>query len=118
MAATGLHGLFEIQSGGSSNSPVASPPIAHQKKHDTQGRHTPANIELNDLVIKDPQPSKSGTQTPKTPIETEQVHPPSNGAVNDAVDIMHSWNDPPINKWRILSCCLQYLANGIQDAGS
>jgi fucose permease len=32
--------------------------------------------------------------------------------------MMQSWNDPPKNKWRLLSCCLMYFINGINDSAT
>ncbi|PVI03591.1 MFS general substrate transporter [Periconia macrospinosa] len=113
MTSAGLHGLFEIQS----SSPIASPPVTHQKKS-APVRQTPASIELNDFTLDRGQTSTgnpSGTQTPKTPKETEQNQSPD-VAQHEPAQIMHTWNDHPITKWRILCCCLLCFANGIHDA--
>lgn len=123
MASAGLHGLFDIQSG----RPVASPPATHQKNN-SKIRQAPSNIELDDLAFgkryngpsgsgaQTPAEVPSGTQTPKTPHELEMSRPTSPSR-NEAVGLMQSWNNPPINKWRILCCCLIYFNNGINDSG-
>lgn len=55
----------------------------------------------------------SGTQTPRTPNELEQSRPPSPDYDDaDAVHILQSWNNPPINRYRLLSACLMNFGNG------
>lgn len=62
-------------------------------------------------------PTPSGTQTPRTPNELEQSRPPSpDYGENDAVDVVQSWNNPPINRYRLLSACLMNFGNGLNDA--
>jgi len=126
----GLHGLFDI---GSSPGTVASPAASHQQNLATT-RQKPSNIELDEFAFgkcyngpADPASTKSkdlasGTQTPmetimpQTPNELEQSRP-STPRQDDAVGLVQRWNDPPINKWRVLSCCLMYLGTGINDSG-
>jgi hypothetical protein len=122
MASAGLHGFIGIQS----SPTVASPPVVHQKKPSLT-RELPSNIELDHLAFgvryngpSEPgsqTPIQSGVQTPKTPNELEQSRPPS-PTQHEAVGVMQGWNNPPINKWRILCCCLIYLGNGINDSGT
>ena len=57
-----------------------------------------------------------GTQTPKTPNELEMSCPPT-PRQDEAVGLVQTWNNPPMNKWRILCCCLIYFGNGLNDAG-
>lgn len=113
MASAALHGFFDIQPA----SAVTSPPAAHRKDI-SQARHAPSEFELDNLTFGKCYngPVESGAQTPKTPNELEMSRPPS-PVGNDAVPIMQSWNNPPMNKWRILCCCLIYLGNGINDSG-
>ncbi|KAF2241064.1 MFS general substrate transporter [Trematosphaeria pertusa] len=112
MASAALHGFFDIQPA----SAVTSPPAAHRKDI-SQARHAPSEFELDNLTFGKCYngPVESGAQTPKTPNELEMSRPPS-PVGNDAVPIMQSWNNPPMNKWRILCCCLIYLGNGINDS--
>lgn len=128
MAPAALHGLFDIQQSSSSTStPVTSPPAAHQKTKSTVNiKEAPSNIELDNLSFGQryngpsptPQTPKgfSGAQTPKTPNELEMSRPGSPTG-NEAVPLMQTWNSPPMNKWRILCCCLIYFGNGINDSG-
>lgn len=59
----------------------------------------------------------SGAQTPRTPIDLEQSRPPSpDFSDTDAVEILQSWNNPPINRYRLLSTCLMNFGNGLNDA--
>ncbi|KAF1948870.1 MFS general substrate transporter [Byssothecium circinans] len=121
-ASTRLHGLFDVQS----STPVASPPVAYQKKP-TRIRDPPSIIELDDLtfgnrysrpstsVPQTPNEQRSGFITPKTPHEVESSSPPT-PTQNEGVAIMQSWNNPPINKWRILCCCMIYFGNGLNDS--
>jgi hypothetical protein len=43
---------------------------------------------------------------------------PSSPVNHDPVDAVQTWNSEPMNKWRILSCCLLYFANGMNDSGA
>lgn len=63
----------------------------------------------------DQQP-RPGTQTPKTPNDLE-ASCPSTPMRDEAVGLVQTWNNPPMNKWRILCCCVIYFGNGLNDAG-
>ncbi|KAF1993304.1 MFS general substrate transporter [Amniculicola lignicola CBS 123094] len=114
-----IHGFFDIQSAPCT---VAPPAATHQKK----SNQAPAAIELDELAsgARYNGPSGSEPQTPRepwepqtlmSPNELERSQPPSPKR-DEVVGLMQSWNDPPINKWRILSCCLIYFGNGINDS--
>lgn len=62
------------------------------------------------------QSKQTGTQTPKTPNELEMSRPPT-PRQDGAVGLVQTWNNPPMNKWRILCCCMIYFGNGLNDAG-
>ncbi|KAF2273501.1 MFS general substrate transporter [Westerdykella ornata] len=49
--------------------------------------------------------------------ELEMSRPPS-PTMEDTFSQMQTWNDPPVNKWRILSCCLIYFGNGLNDSAT
>lgn len=114
MASTNLHGMFDIQS-------VPAP--TYQK-----GNGKPAHVGvLPDIELepiragKDSNASyfdqpKTGTQTPKTPNDLEASCPPT-PRHDDAVGLVQTWNNPSMNKWRILCCCVIYFGNGLNDAG-
>lgn len=51
-----------------------------------------------------------------TPSEIEMSRPPT-PRQEDAVGLVQTWNNPSMNKWRILCCCMIYFGNGVNDAG-
>ncbi|KAF2808230.1 MFS general substrate transporter [Mytilinidion resinicola] len=53
--------------------------------------------------------------TPKSPNELEMSRPPSPKRDEAASLVQTFWN-PPMNKWRVLSCCLTYFGNGMNDS--
>jgi hypothetical protein len=61
--------------------------------------------------------AKGGYSPPKIPGDLELSRPPSpvSSSVNVA-DVAQSWNNPPMNKWRLLAACLFCLANGCNDS--
>ncbi|ORX92178.1 major facilitator superfamily domain-containing protein [Clohesyomyces aquaticus] len=118
-------GFFDIQSSSTADQ-LTTPAATHQKLPN----HAPTTIELDELAfgkryngppqpgMQTPRELPSGAQTPvtpKTPNELEMSRPPSPRA-NEGVGLMQSWNDPPVNRWRVLSCCLIYFGNGINDS--
>ncbi|KAF2121103.1 major facilitator superfamily domain-containing protein [Lophiotrema nucula] len=109
MSSAGFHGLFNIER----SSEPATPPASHQE---AVKRDAPTSIELDQIVFgkryNGPPPV-----TPKTPNELEMSRPPSPKR-DEAVGLMQSWNNPPMNKWRVLSCCLIYFVNGINDSAT
>jgi len=124
MASTALHSLLDIQH---ASGAVTSPPAAHRKDHSAaQGAH--AGTELTNFKPKthhvdlDGQNDKistdlpSGTQPAETPLQLEMSRS-SSPVGNEVVNLMQSWNNPAVNKWRILCCCLIYFGNGLNDSG-
>lgn len=129
MASASFHSLFEIQHSPSTSDNISSPPATLQK-----GRvQAPTAIELDDYVFgkryngpdslpQTPMEGRSGTQDPveqfmpKSPNELESSRP-SSPKREEAASLVQSWNNPPMNKWRVLSCCVIYLGNGINDSG-
>ena len=59
--------------------------------------------------------SPSGTQSPRTLNELESSRPPSPNT-DDGADVVQTLSNPPMNKWRLLSCCCMCFANGFQDS--
>lgn len=132
MSAAAKFGFFDIQS---SPSATVTSPAATLQKSKSQARQAPSNIELDEYTFGKQYngPPKSGPPTPgetpsgmQTPIEPatpmdlnelEMSRPPS-PKNDEAIGMMQSWNDPPKNKWRILSCCLIYFGNGINDSAT
>jgi hypothetical protein len=121
MGSSSLHGMFEIQSVAPAN-----PAPAYQKG---KGKQPHIGV-LPDIELEAIKPGKSssdtyvdrqaqqtpGIQTPKTPNELEMSCPPT-PKQDEAVGLVQTWNNPPMNKWRILCCCLIYFGNGLNDAG-
>ncbi|KAF1919531.1 major facilitator superfamily domain-containing protein [Ampelomyces quisqualis] len=113
---TPLHSIFDIHP----SSKVASPAPTYQ-----QSNKQPENLRnvgiLPDIELDHFPTSKGsskppiGAQTPRTPNELEMSRPPT-PRHDDAVGLMRTWNNPPMTKWRILSCCLIYFANGMNDS--
>lgn len=133
MSSAGVHGFFNIKA----DPKVTSPQPTYQK--DKSGSKPPQSLNdvgiLPDMELESLASGKNhgitkapgsqtpatenppGVQTPKTPNELEMSRPPTPRR-DDAVGLMRTWNSPPMTKWRILSCCLIYLCNGINDSGT
>ncbi|KAH7130380.1 major facilitator superfamily domain-containing protein [Dendryphion nanum] len=111
MSSASLHGLFDIKS---SPNAVASPAATHQKNTATT-RQAPSNIELDEYTFG--KVYNGPTADAQTPNELEQSRPTS-PARDEGVGLIQRWNDPPINRWRLLSCCLIYLGNGMNDSAT
>lgn len=128
MAGPGLHNLFDIHP----DPKVSTPAPTYQK----DVKPVPQNlrdvgilpdIELDQITsgqkptnnesTKAGQATPTGAQTPRTPNELEMSRPPT-PRQDDAVGLMRTWNSPPMTKWRVLSCCLIYFANGMNDSGT
>lgn len=54
-------------------------------------------------------------QASKTPDELERSQPPTPKR-DEAAGIVPSFSYPKMNKWRVLSCCLEYFGNGLNDS--
>ena len=95
------------------SSTITGPPAAFQKA--PRIPDPPSQYELDDIT-NGPSilPTTSGTQTPKTPDDLEMSRPPS--PIADEVDALQTLNNPPMNKWRLLSCCCMCFANGLNDS--
>ncbi|MCJ1252382.1 hypothetical protein MMC24_000188 [Lignoscripta atroalba] len=102
------------------SSQLADPPAVLDKNaHTTEPK--PSNYELDQLIggsyyngPSQPQ-APSDTQTPITPNDLEMDRP-SSPRSRDAADIVQSLSNPPMNKWRLLSCCLMCFGNGLNDS--
>lgn len=62
-------------------------------------------------------PERTGSNPPRTPHELETNGSLSSLRPDDAVNVVQSWKDPAMNKWRILSACVVCFANGCNDSG-
>ena len=99
---------------------IQGPPAALRKAPPQPD--APSGYELDDFTRNRPYdgpfsepPTPSGARTPKTPNELEMSRPPSPVA-DDAADVVQTLDNPPVNKWRLLSCCCMCFANGLNDS--
>lgn len=101
------------------SSPVTGPPAVVLT--DSPAPTAPTPYELDQINSGDRSngppipPTPSGCQTPRTPNELEMSRPPTPGT-DDAADVVQTLSNPPMNKWRLLSCCCMCFANGFQDS--
>lgn len=72
----------------------------------------PDAIELNDCGNLS---RKHGEARPSSPSELENSQPPT-PRQSDSTGLVPSWSYPKMNKWRILSACLVYFGNGMNDS--
>ncbi|TKA72005.1 hypothetical protein B0A49_04151 [Cryomyces minteri] len=105
------------------------PPVLPKDRHSIS---TPNDIELGTIWgdrcnesggaslpqgAQTPGRTPHGAQTPKTPNELEMSRPPSPKR-DEAANLVQSWSNPPMNKWRVLSACLVYFGNGMTDSAT
>jgi fucose permease len=60
-------------------------------------------------------PPNCGSQTPQMPVDSFSSRPASPRR-HEAANLVQSWSSPSMSKWRILSCCLMYFGNGMNDS--
>ncbi|KAF1927957.1 MFS general substrate transporter [Didymella exigua CBS 183.55] len=117
MVSSSLHGMLDIQSIAPTN---PGPTYQKSGKQPHIGRLPDVELQpiepgkSSDDAYFDQEP-KTGIQIPKTPNTLEASCPPT-PTQDEAVGLVQTWNNPPINKWRILCCCLMYFGNGLNDA--
>ena len=124
MAPSTFNGLFEVQSASKITNPEPSYQQSRSKGTNLEDIGVLPPIELDNFATKkntddasptSPHAQKAAPLSPKTPYELEMSSPPSL-ARDDAVNVTQTWNNPSMNKWRILCCCMIYFANGINDS--
>lgn len=100
-------------------SPITGPPAA-LRKDPYALPDLPTAFELDELNkssrIHGPSlpPTPSGAQTPAlTDVEMSRTPSPEYG---QAVEVMQSLTNPPINRWRVFSACLMSFGNGLNDS--
>lgn len=87
----------------------------------------PSPLELDEFEfgvryngpLQDHSTPKPGYQTPHA--EPQTLHPllasrPPMPRADEAVSLVPTWRNPPMNKWRVLSCCLVYFGMGMNDS--
>lgn len=111
-----LGALFEI----TSSKRVSSPTEAHQEC-------PPTTVELDQFEWGDrlngpadahlkPSGAVLDTSGPTTSNDLE-MSVPAPARSEDATSLIQTWSNPPMNTWRVLSCCLIYFGNGLNDSG-
>ena len=116
MATYALATMIEAE-GHSKESPLPSPAAVLPREQHGIAR-TPTAVELDQLALgkplSGPSRSHSGNQSPTKSNEyevgDERTQDPA-----EAIHMLQSWNNPPINKWRVLGICLFQIGNGMQD---
>jgi len=98
-------------------------PVAPQKAFPRTYHSVPDSLELENLQwgkkLNSPAATPSGTQTPITPSELEMsrpVTPKMDENEQDGAEIMQSFSNPPMNRFRMLSVCLMNFGNGLSDS--
>ena len=56
-----------------------------------------------------------GRQTPSSPNDIYFSRHLGLGS-HEPANIVQSWTNPSVNKWRVLSCCMMYFGNGMNDS--
>jgi hypothetical protein len=100
---------------------IVLPPKAFARTYSVQDP-----VELADFNRSPYEPSASGhatpsgAQTPRTPSELELSRPATprgtRGDEDDGVEVMQSFSNPPMNRFRMLSVCLLNFGNGLSDS--
>jgi hypothetical protein len=64
------------------------------------------------------QTPKSEWETPILPNDLEMSRPPTPGHENqaDGVEVLQSFSNPPINRYRLLSLCVLWFGGGLADS--
>ena len=73
------------------------------------------NPELGDIGLR---PISNQAEPDRDSLQNESPfeHTPQDDADRLISHQVQSWSNPPINRWRVLSCCLVYFGNGMNDS--
>lgn len=130
MATSSLGSYFDVQSPGGPQqddsvqtplSPISTPQRILPRPYHSVPQATHDHIELESTKpnVRNFTPYQSGTatpsefRTPKTPNDLEQSRPAS---PNNGFHALHSWRNPSMNKYRMMSVCLMNFGNGMNDS--
>ncbi|KAK5165603.1 uncharacterized protein LTR77_009132 [Saxophila tyrrhenica] len=103
-----------------SSAPIKEPPSAKVSQKSPSIRELDA-IELPDYGLTNKGDKNAAAHdgttppTPKTPNDLERSQPPT-PRQSEAAGIMPTFWYPGMNKWRVLSACGEYFANGLNDS--
>ena len=108
-----------------------SPPALHTKEHHAGPASKPestVDIELQSIHSPAQQPSPKPSSikitpvletpspaTPKTPSQLEHSRP-SSPHQDRTTDMVQSFWNPYVNRFRVVACCLMLIGNGLNDA--
>src|SRR5690554_2798069 len=103
------------------SSSLTNPPATVRR--DKQGIPShPSDFELNNIqeappLVRSPSYPASGQAStrPTTPNDLERSNPPTPMA-NGGVDLLQTFSNPPMNKWRMTSSAMMNFANGMNDS--
>ena len=118
MSSHTIGALLSIESSGPSR--VTPPAAVIQKDVKSCPMHAPTEHELDQIQFGKPLRGPTDglvTDPSVTPDELERSAPPTPKR-EEAVDLVQSIWNPPMNKWRLLSACLMNFANGLNDGAA
>lgn len=119
--------VIEVESASGSSEqyviPIAPQKAVAKNYHSVPLPQAPDAIELDKIEwgtkLNGPRPepksrSNSGWQTPQTPNDIEMSRPATPG--HNGVDVVQSFSNPPMNRFRMTSVSLLNFANGLSDS--
>lgn len=118
MSSHALSTFIDVESSGPSR---ITPPSAVVLKDGKPILPSSPNVhELDEIRFGRPlngSADSAATQNSATPNELERSAPPTPKR-DEAVNLVQSFSNPPMNKWRLLSACLMNFANGLNDGAA
>ncbi|KAI9750872.1 MAG: Mss4p nuclear export [Chaenotheca gracillima] len=115
MSSSSFGAYFNIE-----NAPKIADPPAVVHKHTNSIPEVPDSVELDRLTRGSrsnglESGATTGPATPATPNDLEMSRPPSPRA-HEAADLVQSFSNPPMNRFRMTATCLLNFANGLNDS--
>ena len=105
------------------SSPITGPPAALQKDSRVKRTSSNATAESRSLSLGDSHNGRTGHALPEDGLRTfagmndlEMRRQPPSMASEEAIDVVQTLSNPPMNKYRLLSACLMNLGNGLNDS--
>lgn len=103
--------------------PTAPEKAVTKNYHSIALENAPDDVELDNLEwgvnisAKSGTGTPSGAQTPRTPNDLEMSRPVSPVLENqDGVDMVQSFSNPPMNRFRMLTVCMHNFQGGLSDS--
>jgi fucose permease len=114
-----MNAAFGLSIDAESAPAVTDPPQIHVRNNGS----APTPIELDEFLwgtqFSGPPTPHDGLQTPRTGTQTPQYANEfftKRSKERGATDLVQSWRSPYMNKWRVLSVCLMWFGNGMNDS--